>query len=154
QVHEGQKVPAFELMATGNKKVQLPNTKATIVYFYPKDATPGCTVEGQDFTRLHEEFRNLDVEVFGLSRDTLKSHEKFKSKQNYSFDLLSDSDEKACSIFGVIKLKNMYGKQVRGIERSTFFIDSQGNLIKEWRGVQVPGHAEEVLNYIKNFTNK
>ena len=151
QVQEGQIVPYFELQATGEKTLKVPSGQAVVLYFYPKDATPGCTIEGQDFTRLHDQFKEKRVEVYGVSRDSLKSHENFKVKQNYSLDLLSDPEEKACAIFGVIKFKNMYGKQVRGIERSTFFIDENGKLIKEWRGVQVAGHADEVLDFVKKF---
>tara|TARA_Y100001935_G_C17302926_1_gene510435 strand:+ start:2058 stop:2720 length:663 start_codon:yes stop_codon:yes gene_type:complete len=147
----GQKVPDFQLESTGGKTFQLSDMKGkkVVLYFYPKDSTPGCTVEGQDFTRLHEDFKAQNAEVYGISRDSMKSHENFKSKQNYSLDLLSDGDEKACQIFGVIKEKNMYGRMVLGIERSTFVIDEDGNLVKEWRKVKVPGHAEEVLDFIK-----
>lgn len=150
----GQKVAAFSVPATGGKTVSLEGLrgKKVVLYFYPKDATPGCTVEGQDFTRLHDAFRAAGAEVFGISRDTIKSHENFKANQKYSVDLLSDADEKLCQAFGVIKMKNMYGKQVRGIERSTFVIDEDGKLAKEWRGVRVPGHADEVLAYVKSLT--
>ncbi|MCB9026455.1 MAG: peroxiredoxin [Bdellovibrionaceae bacterium] len=151
KVKEGHAVPEIELVGTGDQTYHIPSGKAVVLFFYPKDCTPGCTIEGQDFTRLHGEFKNKNVEVLGISRDTLKSHENFKNKENYSVELLSDTEEKACNIFGVIKLKNMYGKTVRGIERSTFFIDEKGLLIKEWRGVKVPGHAEEVLEFVKNI---
>ena len=114
----------------------------------PKISTPGCTNEGFDFTNLYQDFKKKNVEIFGISRDSIKSHEKFKEKYNFPFELLSDSEETACSLFDVIKLKNMYGKQVQGIERSTFLIDTEGKLINEWRGLKVPGHAEEVLNSI------
>lgn len=149
----GEPVPDFSLQATGGKTVTLSEFrgKQVVIYFYPKDATPGCTLEGQDFSRLKAQFAAAGAEVFGISRDSVTSHEKFKNKENYSIDLLSDSDERACQIFGVIKMKNMYGKQVRGIERSTFVIDSQGNLAKEWRGVKVPGHAEEVLEFVQQL---
>jgi len=151
-VRVGETVSDFSLPATGDKNIRLSDLrgKKVVLYFYPKDSTPGCTVEGQDFTRLHGEFKNANAEVFGISRDSMKSHENFKAKQNYSIDLLSDENEELCSQFGVIKQKNMYGKMVRGIERSTFVIDEQGRLMKEWRGVKVPGHAEEVLNYVKS----
>ena len=122
--------------------------KLVILYFYPRDSTPGCTNEGIDFTNLYQDFKNKNVEIFGISRDTIKSHEKFKEKYNFPFELLSDSEEIACELFDVIKMKNMYGKQVQGIERSTFLIDTQGKLVNEWRGLKVPGHAEEVLNSI------
>lgn len=147
QVLVGQKVPNFMLPATGDKQVSLDSLKGkkVVLYFYPKDATPGCTIEGHDFTRMHNDFQSNNTEVFGISRDSMKSHENFKAKQNYSIDLISDENEELCKIFGVIKMKNMYGRQVRGIERSTFLINENGELVSEWRGVQVPGHAEEVL---------
>ena len=119
-----------------------------VLYFYQRDSTPGCKNEGIDFTNLYQDFKKKNVEIFGISRDSIKSHEKFKEKYNFPFELLSDSEETACSLFDVIKLKNMYGKQVQGIERSTFLIDTEGKLINEWRGLKVPGHAEEVLNSI------
>jgi peroxiredoxin Q/BCP len=154
KVSVGKPVPNFEAPATGGKNVALENLrgKNVVLYFYPKDKTPGCTIEGHDFTKLHDAFKNANTEVLGVSRDTVKLHESFKECEKYSIDLLSDEDEKLCSIFGVIKNKNMYGKQVRGIERSTFVIDADGNLVKEWRGVKVPGHAEEVLNFIKTLS--
>ncbi len=147
----GKELPDLTLPATGGRTVRLADLlgKRIVLYFYPKDSTPGCTIEGHDFTRLHDEFKATNTEVFGISRDSLKSHEKFKECESYSFDLLSDEDEAASKIFGVIKMKNMYGKQVRGIERSTFVIDSDGRLVKEWRGVKVPGHADEVLTFVK-----
>ena len=149
----GRAAPAMSRPATGGKTISLAQLKgkAVVLYFYPKDATPGCTLEGQDFTRLHEQFRKAGAEVFGVSRDSLKSHENFKANQKYSLDLLSDEDEKLCQAFGVIKMKNMYGRQVRGIERSTFVIDKEGTIKKEWRGVRVPGHAEEVLEFVKSL---
>ena len=120
-----------------------------MLYFYPKDNTPGCTTEGADFAARHKEFKRLGVEVVGISRDSLKSHEGFKAKMKFPFELLADPDEKVCKAFGVMKDKNMYGRKVRGIERSTFVIDPKGMLAREWRGVKVPGHAEEVLNFVK-----
>lgn len=152
KVSVGAAVPAFDIHGTGGS-VSLSGLrgKNVVLYFYPKDSTPGCTIEGRDFTRLHEAFRKANTEVFGVSRDSMKSHEKFKSKECYSLDLLSDEDEKLCRIFGVIKMKNMYGRQVRGIERSTFVIDANGRLIKEWRKVSIPGHADEVLEYVKSL---
>jgi len=120
-----------------------------VIYFYPKDATPGCTTQGVDFRDAYKKFQALDSEIFGISRDTLKSHESFKTKFTFPFELLSDEEEKACELFTVIKMKNMYGKQVRGIERSTFVIDPNGKLIQAWRGVKVEGHIKEVLQFIK-----
>ena len=143
-------VPNFRLPGTSETNFSLNNFlgKLVILYFYPRDSTPGCTNEGIDFTNLYQDFKNKNVEIFGISRDTIKSHEKFKEKYNFPFELLSDSEEIACELFDVIKMKNMYGKQVQGIERSTFLIDTQGKLVSEWRGLKVPGHAEEVLNSI------
>jgi len=120
-----------------------------VLYFYPKDNTPGCTTQGADFRDRHKEFRRAGTEVFGISRDSLKSHEGFKAKMKFPFELLADPDEKVCGEFGVMKDKNMYGRKVRGIERSTFVIDEKGKLAREWRGVKVPGHVEEVLNFVK-----
>ena len=149
----GKKVPAFKLPSTGDKKLGLKDFtgKKLVLYFYPKDATPGCTIEGHDFTKAHKKFKKLNTEIIGVSRDSIKSHEKFKDKQKYSFDLISDEDEKLCAIFGAIKLKNMYGKMVRGINRSTFVIDEKGKLLKEWRAVKVAGHVDEVLAYVKSL---
>ncbi len=143
-------VPNFELLGTSETNFSLKNYlgKLVVLYFYPRDSTPGCTNEGIDFTSLYQDFKKKNVEIFGISRDSIKSHETFKEKYNFPFELLCDSNEIACSLFDVIKLKNMYGKQVQGIERSTFLIDTEGNLINEWRGLKVPGHAEEVLNSI------
>ena len=144
-------LPDFELPATGNQRFQLSAFQAPFVlYFYPKDDTPGCTLEGSDFRDLHEEFAKAGVAIFGVSRDSVASHEKFKAKMNFPFELLSDSDEEVCQGFGVIKMKNMYGKKVRGIERSTFVIDRNGQVVREWRGVSVPGHAQEVLDFVKS----
>ena len=120
-----------------------------VLYFYPKDSTPGCTTEGEQFRDLHAEFRKLGAVVFGVSRDSLKSHENFKAKKAFPFELISDADEALCSRFDVIKMKNMYGKQVRGIERSTFLIGSDGKIAREWRKVKVDGHAAEVLAAVK-----
>jgi thioredoxin-dependent peroxiredoxin len=148
-----QPVPDFELPATGEQRFKLSAMRGYpfVIYFYPKDDTPGCTSEGLQFRDLHGEFRKLKCTVFGVSRDNLKSHEKFKNKMSFPFELLSDEEEIACNIFNVIKMKNMYGKQVRGIERSTFIIDKDGTLRKEWRGVSVPGHAQEVLEAVKSI---
>jgi peroxiredoxin Q/BCP len=125
--------------------------KKLVLYFYPKDNTPGCTVEGSDFRDRHKEFAKAGAEVVGVSRDSLKSHENFKAKMKFPFELLSDAEEALCAQFGVMKMKNMYGKKVRGIERSTFVLDGEGVLAREWRGVKVPGHAEEVLNFVKTL---
>ena len=146
-------VPEFELPATSGLTFQLSNYlgKNLVIYFYPKDSTPGCTTQGIQFRDAYAEFQTIDTEIFGISRDSLKSHENFKKKFTFPFELLSDTEELACSLFGVMKMKNMYGKQVRGIERSTFIIDKNGTLIKEWRGVKVDGHATEVLNFIKSI---
>ena len=142
--------PDIELPATGGKSIQLSALlgKTVVLYFYPKDNTPGCTTEGQHFRDLHGQFTKAGSVVFGISRDSLKSHENFKAKMSFPFELLSDSKEIACKAFDVIKMKNMYGKQVRGIERSTFVIDAKGVLVKEWRGVKVAGHAEAVLEFV------
>ena len=119
------------------------------MYFYPKDDTPGCTVEGAAFRDRYTDFQAAGCEIVGVSRDSLASHERFKAKMAFPFDLLADTDEAACTMFGVIKLKNMYGKQVRGIERSTFLIGADGTLKQEWRGLKVPGHVDEVLKAVK-----
>jgi peroxiredoxin Q/BCP len=147
------KVPDFSAPATGGTTFRLSDHKGhpVVLYFYPKDNTPGCTTEGEDFRDLHPEFARLGAVVVGVSRDSVKSHEGFKAKRGFPFELLSDADEKLCTQFGVIKMKNMYGKQVRGIERSTFVIDGKGALAKEWRGVKVPGHAQEVLDFVKTL---
>jgi thioredoxin-dependent peroxiredoxin len=149
----GLKVPDFETASTGNKTFKLSASLGSplVLYFYPKDNTPGCTTEGQQFRDLHAQFAGLGCAVYGVSRDSVKSHEGFKSRMGFPFDLLSDPDEKLCSLFGVMKLKNMYGKKVRGIERSTFVIDARGSVRKEWRGVKVPGHAQEVLEFVKSL---
>ena len=146
-------VPEFDIPSTGNKTFRLSDMKGTpwVLYFYPKDDTPGCTTEGQQFRDLYAEFTRLRCGIFGLSRDSIKSHESFKTKMSFPFDLLSDTDEKVCTLFGVMKMKNMYGKQVRGIERSTFVMDDQGIVRKEWRGVKVPGHVQEVLEFVKTL---
>lgn len=145
--------PDFTLPATGGTTFNLAAQagKVVVIYFYPKDSTPGCTTEGQNFRDLYAEFAAVDAEILGISRDSLKSHENFKAKQAFPFELGSDGDEAVCNLFGVIKIKNMYGKQVRGIERSTFVIDRNGVLRREWRGVKVPGHVQEVLDFIKTL---
>jgi len=141
------------LAATGETQVALADLtgKKVVLYFYPKDNTPGCTTEGRDFARLHAEFVAAGAVVLGVSRDSVKSHEGFKCKQGFPFELLSDTEEKLCTALDVIKMKNMYGKQVRGIVRSTFVFDTMGALVKEWRGVKVPGHVEEVLEFVRSL---
>ncbi|MDX1250771.1 MAG: peroxiredoxin [Gammaproteobacteria bacterium] len=143
----GKPVPDFGLPATGGKTINLSSLKGkhVVLYFYPKDNTPGCTREGQDFRDHYEEFSRFDTVILGVSRDSLNSHEKFKEAQGFQFDLLTDDDEHLCKLFDVIKLKNMYGKEVMGIERSTFLIDKKGVLRREWRKVKVEGHVAEVL---------
>jgi peroxiredoxin Q/BCP len=147
----GKPVPDFSLPSTGGSSFRLSSARGSkvVLYFYPKDNTPGCTTEGADFRDSHKAFRRAGCEVFGISRDSLASHQRFKEKLRFPFELLSDADEAVCKRFGVIKLKSMYGKQVRGIERSTFVIDENGVLAREWRGVKVPGHVQEVLNFVK-----
>ena len=150
----GNPVPDFSLTATSGKTFRLSEFKdkaSVVLYFYPKDSTPGCTTEGQDFRDAYPQFVAVGVEIFGISRDSLKSHENFKAKQAFPFELLADTEELACQLFDVIKMKNMYGKQVRGIERSTFVIDRKGILRREWRGVKVPDHAREVLDFVKTL---
>ncbi len=148
-----QPAPDFELPATGGETFRLTSAKGKplVLYFYPKDNTPACTTEGQQFSDLHPEFTRLGCAVYGISRDSLRSHENFKVKMGFPFDLLSDADEIACKAFAVIKMKNMYGRKVRGIERSTFVIDAGGIVRREWRGVKVPGHAQEVLEFVKSI---
>jgi peroxiredoxin Q/BCP len=148
-----QPAPDFTLPATGGKTFRLSNAKGTnlVLYFYPKDNTPGCTREGEQFRDLYSQFRKLRCEVYGVSRDSMKSHESFKAKMDFPFELLSDADETACKLFDVIRLKNMYGRKVRGIERSTFVIDGRGVVRREWRGVKVPDHAREVLEFVKTL---
>ena len=149
----GNKVTDIKLAATGAQVIQLSDFrgKNIVLYFYPKDNTPGCTLEGQDFRDNKRKFSARNTVILGVSRDSIKSHENFKSKQSFSFDLLSDPDEKLCKQFDVIKEKNMYGKKVIGIERSTFLIDEKGVLVKEWRKVKVKGHVKEVLEEIKKL---
>jgi peroxiredoxin Q/BCP len=147
----GKPVSDFSLPSTGGSAFRLSSTHGSkvVLYFYPKDNTPGCTTEGADFRDRHKDFRRANCQVFGISRDSVKSHENFKSKMGFPFELLSDAEEAVCSQFGVMKTKNMYGRKVRGIERSTFVLDEKGVLAREWRGVKVPGHIEEVLNFVK-----
>ena len=147
----GKPVPDFSLPATGGTTFRLSEArgKKLVLYFYPKDNTPGCTQQGSDFRDRYKEFQRASCDVYGVSRDSIKSHEGFKAKMKFPFELLSDPEEAVCKQFGVMKLKNMYGKQVRGIERSTFVLDREGRLAREWRGVKVPGHVEEVLSFAK-----
>ena len=149
----GKPVPEFSVSATSGQTVSLSGLKGktVVLYFYPKDNTPGCTTEGEDFTALNADFDAVGAVIYGVSRDSLKSHENFKAKLCMPFELLSDADETLCKLFGVIKMKNMYGKQVLGIERSTFVIDKTGKLAREWRGLKVDGHAREVLDFVKTL---
>ena len=153
KVSIGKKLSNFTIAATGEKDISLSALKGKniVLYFYPKDSTPGCTKEGQDFSDNIHKFQAHNTVILGVSRDSIKSHENFKAKQKYSFDLLSDKDEKLCAYFDVIKEKNMYGKKMMGIERSTFLIDGKGVLRKEWRKVKIEGHIREVLETIKTL---
>ena len=146
------KVPDFKAAATGGD-FQLADQRGrtVVLYFYPKDNTPGCTTEGLEFAAASPKFRKANAVIVGASRDSVRSHEGFKTKMEFPFDLISDTDEALCSLFDVIKMKNMYGKQVRGIERSTFVIDADGKLRKAWRGVKVPGHVDEVLSFVQSL---
>tara|TARA_Y100000296_G_C5141460_1_gene241315 strand:+ start:603 stop:1079 length:477 start_codon:yes stop_codon:yes gene_type:complete len=146
-------VPDFSAAMTSGKTFNLADYrgKNLVLYFYPKDNTPGCTTEGMQFRDLHPQFQAANTDIFGISRDSLKSHENFKGKLGMPFELISDPDETLCAMFDVMKMKNMYGKQVRGVERSTFVIDAAGKVVKEWRGVKVPAHVDEVLAFIKTL---
>jgi thioredoxin-dependent peroxiredoxin len=147
----GKPVADFSLPSTGNTTFKLSGARGSklVLYFYPKDNTPGCTQQGSDFRDFHAAFRKAGTQIYGISRDSIRSHESFKAKMKFPFELLSDPDEAVCNAFGVMKLKNMYGRKVRGIERSTFVVDEKGVLAREWRGVKVPGHVQEVLNFVK-----
>ncbi len=149
----GKPVKDFTLPSTGGATFKLSEHKGNklVLYFYPKDNTPGCTTQGMGFRDHFKDFRKSGCEIFGISRDSVKSHEGFKTKLGLPFELLSDADEAACAQFDSIKMKNMYGKKVRGIVRSTFVIDPKGVLVREWRGVKVPGHVEEVLSFVKTL---
>ena len=153
KVKIGMKMPDFNLPATGDQNIKLSALKGKniVLYFYPKDNTPGCTLEGQDFRDNIRKFNTRNTVILGVSRDSIKSHENFKEKQRFPFELLSDSGEKLCKLFDVIKEKNMYGKKVMGIERSTFLIDAKGVLRAEWRKVKVDGHVNEILSAVKNL---
>ena len=151
-----QPVDDFQIPATSEQTVTLSGLKGkqVVIYFYPKDSTPGCTTEGQGFRDHYAEFQAANTEVFGVSRDSLKSHENFKAKQGFPFELLSDKDEALCQLFDVIKLKKLYGKEYMGVDRSTFLIDKDGVLCQEWRGVKVPGHVEAVLEQAKALNQR
>ncbi len=150
---ENRSVQDFELQGTGGLVFKPSNYagKKVVLYFYPKDNTPGCTTEGMDFAVNYPAFVDAGCEVFGISRDSIKSHEGFKAKLSLPFELLSDPDETACESFGVMKMKNMYGKKVRGVERSTFVLDAQGRVAREWRAVKVPDHVQEVLSFVQSL---
>ena len=146
------KVADFTAESTGGTfKLKDQRGHAVVLYFYPKDSTPGCTMEGAQFRDLHKQFAKAGAVIVGVSRDSLKSHQSFKAKMAFPFELVSDAEEKLCSEFDVIKMKNMYGRKVRGIERSTFVIDAKGTLVREWRKVKVPGHADAVLAVVKTL---
>lgn len=147
-------VPDFSAAMTSDRAFQLSDYKGKkiVLYFYPKDNTPGCTTEGIQFREMYPQFQQANTEIFGVSRDSLRSHENFKAKLAMPFELISDPDEMLCTMFDVMKIKNMYGKKARGIERSTFIIDESGKLVKEWRGVKVPGHIDDVLEFVKALT--
>ena len=147
----GKPVADFSLPSTGNTTFKLSGTRGSkvVLYFYPKDNTPGCTQQGSDFRDSFAAFGKTGTQIYGISRDSIRSHEGFKAKMKFPFELLSDADEAVCAQFGVMKMKNMYGKKVRGIERSTFVLTGEGAIAREWRGVKVPGHVEEVLSFVK-----
>jgi len=146
-------VPDFSAQITGTKPFQLSQFrgKKLVLFFYPKDNTPGCTTESLQFRELYPIFQKAGTEIIGISRDSIRSHDGFKSKLELPFELISDADEMVCTMFDVIVMKSMYGKKVRGIERSTFVIDAAGKIVKEWRGVKVPGHVDEVLEFVQNL---
>ena len=147
------KVNPTTCVATSNQKIEIPDNKGRniVLYFYPKDDTPGCTIEGNDFTELNKSFAQQNTVIYGVSRDSISSHEKFKQKFNYTFDLISDEDESLCNQFDVIKIKKLYGKEHLGIVRSTFVISPSGDILKHWDKVKVAGHAEEVLEFVKEL---
>jgi len=151
---EGKKCPKFKAECTS--ELNLSNEdfigKNLVIYFYPKDSTPGCTTEGQEFRDNYKSFKKLNTDILGVSRDSVKSHENFKSKQEFPFELLSDPDEKVCKAFDVMKLKSMYGREYIGVDRSTFLVSAKGIILKEWRSVKVKGHVEDVLSFVKNLT--
>jgi len=147
------KVNSITCVATSNQKVEIPDNhdRNIVLYFYPKDDTPGCTIEGNDFSALNESFAEQNTVIYGVSRDSITSHEKFKQKFNYTIDLISDEDESLCNQFDVIKLKKLYGKEYLGIVRSTFVINPNGEILKQWDKVKVDGHAQEVLDFVKGL---
>ena len=147
------KVNPTTCVATSNQKIEIPDSKGRniVLYFYPRDDTPGCTIEGNDFSQLNESFSQKNTVIYGVSRDSILSHEKFKQKFNYTIDLISDEDESLCNQFDVIKLKKLYGKEHMGIVRSTFVISPSGDILKYWDKVKVAGHAEEVLEFVKEL---
>jgi peroxiredoxin Q/BCP len=149
-LQENDILPSFSFKATSNKEANFDDyrSKWLVLYFYPRDATPGCTTEGENFRDASSDFEDFNAIIFGISRDTLSCHERFKKKYNFPFELIDDSEEKLCELFGVMKQKNMYGKQVRGIERSTFIVDPEGRIKYVWRKVSVPGHVDEVLKVL------
>jgi len=149
----GEPAPDFELPVAGDRTVRLSDLRGTnvVVYFYPRDNTPGCTTEGRDFQSRAAEFGDTNTRIVGISRDSVKSHENFRRKHGLTFDLVSDPNEQACTAFDVMREKNMYGRKVRGIERSTFLIDAEGVLRHQWRGVKVPGHVETVLDAVRRL---
>lgn len=151
QVSPDLPVPDFSAKATSDKVITFGNLRGRnlVIYFYPKDSTPGCTTEGQNFRDLYSEFQALDTDIFGVSRDSLRAHENFRAKQSFPFELISDPDETLCTLFDVIRLKKLYGKEHMGIERSTFLIDKRGTLRNEWRKVKVADHAQAVLDAVK-----
>ena len=150
---EGKKCPKFSAEATSEQVIsnQTYKDKNVVIYFYPKDSTPGCTTEGQEFRDNYKKFKKYNTEILGVSRESIKSHENFKSKQNFPFELLSDPDEKVCKAFDVMKMKSMYGRQYMGVDRSTFIVNDKGKIIKEWRSVKVKGHVQEVLETVEKL---
>lgn len=148
KILEGKKCPKFIAEATNNQMISNESykNKNLVIYFYPKDSTPGCTTEGQEFRDNYKKFKKINTEILGISRDSIQSHENFKTKQNFPFELLSDPDEKVCKSFDVMKLKSMYGRKYMGVDRSTFLVDLKGIIVKEWRGVKVKGHVQEVFD--------
>ena len=152
KVKIGKKIPSFSTILDDGSELKSKdfNGKYIVIYFYPKDSTPGCTKEGEDFRDLHKEFIKSDAQIYGVSRDSIASHQKFKAKYKFPFNLISDEDESLCKLFDVIKEKNMYGRKYMGIERSTFLINDKGRLLSEWRKVKVKGHAQEVLDTLRN----
>ena len=150
----GKNCPKFKAECTSNKILSNDDFvgKNLVIYFYPKDSTPGCTTEGQEFRDKYKIFKKHNTDIIGISRDSIKSHENFKLKQSFPFELLSDPDEKVCKAFGVMKLKSMYGREYIGVDRSTFIINDKGKVVREWRSVKVKGHVDEVLEAVKELT--